>query len=158
MNRLSVRINWLKLLQDCRKITDHFGGIYKTYPNLINENRRMWTCNRLDLGTLGSQPVMMPKNLPDHWIKLHVVTLFANLCGTLVDNIPHNYPLRQFLIIVISTPLEEPAVSYRWTGWVWKITGWSSRLQREESIEYTSHEWKHQTGRCQHVTGGIQNH
>ena len=26
----------------------------------------MSTCNRLDLETLGSQPVM-PKNLPDHW-------------------------------------------------------------------------------------------
>ena len=24
------------------------------------------TCNRLDLPTLGSQPVMMPKNLPGH--------------------------------------------------------------------------------------------
>ena len=23
----------------------------------------------------------------------------------------------------------EPAVSYRWTGWVWEITSWSSRLQ-----------------------------
>ena len=23
----------------------------------------------------------------------------------------------------------EPAVSYRWTGWVWETTGWSSRLQ-----------------------------
>ena len=27
----------------------------------------MSTCNRLDLQTLGSQPVM-PKNLPDHWV------------------------------------------------------------------------------------------
>ena len=27
----------------------------------------MSTCNRLDLQTLGSQPVNMPKNLPDHW-------------------------------------------------------------------------------------------
>ena len=26
-------------------------------------------CNRLDLQTLGSQPVM-PKNLPDHWCKI----------------------------------------------------------------------------------------
>ena len=26
----------------------------------------MSTCNRLDLQTLGSQPVM-PKNLPNHW-------------------------------------------------------------------------------------------
>ena len=27
----------------------------------------MSTCNRLDLQTLGSQPVVMPKNLPNHW-------------------------------------------------------------------------------------------
>ena len=27
----------------------------------------MSTCNRLDLQTLGSQPIM-PKNLPHHWI------------------------------------------------------------------------------------------
>ena len=42
-------------VQDCRKITDIFRGIYRIYPNLIKENRRMWTWNRLDLGTLGSQ-------------------------------------------------------------------------------------------------------
>ena len=35
-------------VQDCRKITDHFRGIYRIYPNLMKENRRMWTCNRLD--------------------------------------------------------------------------------------------------------------
>ena len=27
----------------------------------------MSTCNWLDLQTLGSQPVVMPKNNPDHW-------------------------------------------------------------------------------------------
>ena len=53
-------------MEDYRKITDHFRGIYRIYPNLIKENRRMWTCNRLDLQTLGFQPVM-PKNLPEHW-------------------------------------------------------------------------------------------
>ena len=53
-------------VQDCKKITDHFRGIYRIYPNLIKENRRMSTCNRLDLQALGSQPVM-PENLPDHW-------------------------------------------------------------------------------------------
>ena len=36
-------------VQDYRKITDHFRGIYRIYPNLIKENRRMSTCNRLDL-------------------------------------------------------------------------------------------------------------
>ena len=27
----------------------------------------MSTYNRLDLQTLGIQPIIMPKNLPDHW-------------------------------------------------------------------------------------------
>jgi hypothetical protein len=50
------------------KITDHFRGIYRIYPNLIKENRRMSTCNRLDLQILGSQPIV-PKNLPDHCLQ-----------------------------------------------------------------------------------------
>ena len=29
----------------------------------------MWTCNRLDLRALGSQPMMMPRNLSDHWTR-----------------------------------------------------------------------------------------
>ena len=53
-------------VQDCRKITDHFWGIYEIYPNLTKENQRMSTCNRLDLQTLESQPIT-PKILPNHW-------------------------------------------------------------------------------------------
>ena len=40
----------------------------------------------------------------------------------------------------------EPTASYRWTGGVWEITGWSSRLQEnygfvlEEYMEYTSNQ------------------
>ena len=64
-------------VQDCRKISDHFRGIYRIYPNLVEENRRMSTCSRLDLQTQGSQPVM-PKNLPDHWC-----TLLTCYCGSL---------------------------------------------------------------------------
>jgi hypothetical protein len=52
-------------VQECRRITDHFRGSYRIYPKLIKENRRMSTCNRLDLETLGSQPIV-PKNLPNH--------------------------------------------------------------------------------------------
>ena len=33
----------------------------------------MSTCNQLDLQTLGSQPMVMPKNLPDHWLSLLIV-------------------------------------------------------------------------------------
>jgi hypothetical protein len=36
-------------------------GIYRIYPNLTKENRRMSTCNRLNLQTLGSQPVYAQK-------------------------------------------------------------------------------------------------
>ena len=52
-------------VQDYRKITNHFGGIYITFPNLIKENQRMSTCNWLDFQTLGTQP-LMPKILPNH--------------------------------------------------------------------------------------------
>ena len=45
--------------QDCRKIPDHFRSIYRIYPNVIKENRRTSTCNRLDLQTPGSQPVIL---------------------------------------------------------------------------------------------------
>ena len=57
---------WPVEVQDCRKFTDHFRGVYGIYSNLMKGNWRMWTCNRLDLQTLGSQPVILPKNLPDH--------------------------------------------------------------------------------------------
>ena len=53
-------------VQDYMKITDRFRGNYRIYPTFIKENRKMSTCNRLDLQTLGSQPVML-KILPDHW-------------------------------------------------------------------------------------------
>ena len=38
-------------VQDCRKIANHFRGFHKIYPNIIKKNRRMSTCNRLDLQT-----------------------------------------------------------------------------------------------------------
>ena len=57
-------------VQDCRENTDHFRGICRIYPNLVKENRRMSTCKRLDLQTLGSQPVMQ-KNCSDHCSTYH---------------------------------------------------------------------------------------
>ena len=65
-------------VQDIRKITDHSRGIYKIYSNMIKETRRISTCNRLDLQTLGSQPVM-PKNLPDDWSNKEQVYLLVGL-------------------------------------------------------------------------------
>jgi hypothetical protein len=52
-------------VQDYKKTIDHSRGIYRICPNLTKENRRVSTCNRLDLQTSGPH-LIMPKNLPDH--------------------------------------------------------------------------------------------
>ena len=65
MDQLSLRTNRLKLLQDCRKITDHSRGICSIYyPNLIEENWRMSTCNHPGgLRSNRRSTFIMPKNL-----------------------------------------------------------------------------------------------
>ena len=63
MNWLSLRNNRLNF----RKITDHFRGLYRVKPNVIEKNRMAPTCNRLDLETLGNLPIILPKNLPERW-------------------------------------------------------------------------------------------
>ena len=50
-------------VQDCRKLTDHFRGIYRIYLTLMKENRRMSTCHRLDLQTLDLNR-LCPKHSP----------------------------------------------------------------------------------------------
>ena len=76
-------------VQDCRKITDHFRGIYRIYPHLIKESRRMSTCNRLNLQTPGSPPVIMPKNLPSHCLQLHAQIQYC--CGGLENRVRENF-------------------------------------------------------------------
>jgi hypothetical protein len=48
-------------VQDYRKITNHPKDVHQSKK----EYRRMPTCNRLDLQTLGSQSIM-PKIFPNH--------------------------------------------------------------------------------------------
>ena len=117
MNWLSLRNNRLKEVQDCMKITNHFTGIYRIYPSLIKENRRMSTCNRLDLQTLGSQPVM-PKNLPDHWSSVQEGRFLGYFSWSR------------------SNDRGEPAVSYRWTGWSYFKTTGKLQIILEKSIEH----------------------
>ena len=73
MNRLSSRNNQLKF-ETAGNLPIILEEFIEIYPNLIKENRKMSTYNRLDLQTLGSQPVM-PKNLPDHWHILYILEL-----------------------------------------------------------------------------------
>ena len=44
----------------------------------------MPTCDRLDLQTLGSQPIM-PKNLPDHWCAMST-RVVSNACHAASNN------------------------------------------------------------------------
>ena len=67
-------------VEDFWKITDHFRGIYRIYPNSIKETQRMSTSNRLDLRALGFQ-LVTTKPLPDHCSKYgpKSVSYFAHL-------------------------------------------------------------------------------
>ena len=54
-------------VQDFTEVTIQFRGICGMYLRLIQQNRKIKTCNQLDWEiTLGSNPIM-PKNLPGHW-------------------------------------------------------------------------------------------
>ena len=66
---------------------------------------------------------------PSNWINLVMSFLqclgrFLGIIGqTLVFPSPTGYKLRWSM-----NGRGEPSASYEWTGWVWEITGWSSRL------------------------------
>jgi hypothetical protein len=65
---MSLKNNRLKF-KTPRKLPIILEEFIKEYtPNLIKEDRRMSTCNQLNLQTLGSQPISMPKNLPGLWV------------------------------------------------------------------------------------------
>ena len=63
MNWLSLRNDRLKL-KTAGKVPIIFKESIEYASNFIKENRRMSTCNRLDLQTLESQPVMPKENYP----------------------------------------------------------------------------------------------
>ena len=52
-------------VQDFGKITHHLRGVFEIFVKLTKKYRKMWTCNQLDLETLGSRPILS-KNLPGH--------------------------------------------------------------------------------------------
>jgi hypothetical protein len=60
-NQLRVRTNWLKFIETSGELTHHLGRIDGMYLKIMKRNRKVSTCNRLDLETLGSCPIM-PKN------------------------------------------------------------------------------------------------
>jgi hypothetical protein len=53
-------------VQECKKITDHFRGIYKNIPQLNTGKPKDVNMYPLNLQTVGSQ-LIMPKIVPGHW-------------------------------------------------------------------------------------------
>ena len=60
MNRLSLRINRLKFKTTAGNLPIILEESIE-YTQLIEENERISKCNRLDLQTLGSQPIDPPQ-------------------------------------------------------------------------------------------------
>ena len=69
-DQLSLRNNWRLKLKTAGKLPIILEEFDRIFFNLIKENRRMSTCNWLDLQTLVSQPMIMPTDLPGHWFKV----------------------------------------------------------------------------------------
>ena len=61
MHRLSLRNDRLRFIEIYRSV---WRNLYSIYSGLMKGDRRMSICNRLDLQTQGSQP-MMHENIPD---------------------------------------------------------------------------------------------
>ena len=59
----TISYRWTGWSSRLQKNTRHFRTLCEIYLKSIKKNRRISTCNRLDLQTLGSQPIM-PKNSP----------------------------------------------------------------------------------------------
>ena len=70
-NRLLVTDEPVEV-QDSRKTTDHFRGIYEIYLKFFKKIQKITTYNRLDLNTLGFWPII-PNNLPGHWLKVMIL-------------------------------------------------------------------------------------
>ena len=100
-------------VQECRKFTDHFRRICRIYhPNSITENRRMSTCNRLDLQH--SRPGYYAQQSP----RSMLAKFWANAAFE-------------------SNEWGEPTATYRWAGWGWEITSWRSKLQQNYHLCWT---------------------
>ena len=68
---------WPVEVQDFRKFTDHFRGIYRIYIKVLKKTRKMSTCNRLDSNTFGCFGSVMlrfsPNTAIDEWFSLESV-------------------------------------------------------------------------------------
>jgi hypothetical protein len=90
MNRLCLRNNRLKF--DTSGGLPIIWGIYtRIYLKWRKKNKKMSTCNRLDLESLGSWPTM-PKNFPGTETRVFNLDMFNRMRGGLenLDGVHHN--------------------------------------------------------------------
>ena len=114
-----------------------FSSPYQSYENgqpskfQLLESRHMWRPTSVHLGlpkTAVSNPAFSNVYNP---LPLENITLnpkHAKKWGA-KENLSQSPFSCTFIQIPTTYDQGELAVSYRWTGWVWEKTGWSSRLQ-----------------------------
>ena len=84
-----------------------FLDLWKTHPNItlvLHYMRSLLKLTEIGLSTLSAR-----------WTR-HVLRFVCYMYDMNIDTF-------------LTNEHEEPAVNYKWTGWVWEITSWSSRLQ-----------------------------
>ena len=120
MNRMSLKYNWLKF-KTAGKLLIILEEFKEYIPNLMKENRTMSTCKRLDLQTLGSQPIM-PENLPNH-CNYVMLSLPAHACEghTFIKTSTHyNYFGNPLSFTTVPLPIPNYTTSARevsyWAG------------------------------------------
>jgi hypothetical protein len=115
----------------CSRLQENYRSLQRNLwliPQINIENRRMSTCNPLDLQTLGSQPIM-PKNLPDHWEWPHmlwisphksltngITTTWHDFCECMIC-IRHGLVNLTYWVLTTITPMARPKTYVRtWNG------------------------------------------
>ena len=71
-----------------------------------------------------------------------IIMSTSRSCRRLIDTVLKiSVSLQKSQSMLTTYDRGEPAVSYRWIGWVWGITGWSSRLLQETYRSYYRNLW-----------------
>ena len=101
-------------------------------PDLSHENRRMSTCNRLDLQTIGSQPIM-PKNLSNQWVWRFLWFSRVLLVKVGIEYFVKVPRAKKFIYLLVGGPRDnvwgEAVFSAMMAGWCCEKSGWIGKVE-----------------------------
>ena len=130
--RLSLRNNRLKFKALGNLLTILKESIEYTSNEWKHKNRKMSTCNRLDLESLGSWPTLYAQKLPGHWLK----PIHKKICITKFQEFVRYLDVAWSLVLLTSgwpsrMPSLEPLLTRDW----WPVTISLEALSLVEMVE-----------------------